>query len=43
LSKDKEALKNSVLNVIRKKPAAKGDHDVTNMASGDATMPKPKN
>ena len=25
LSKDKEALKNSVLNVIRKKPAAKND------------------
>lgn len=29
LSKDKEALKNSVLNVIRKKPADKKEGDTT--------------
>jgi len=38
LSKDKEALKNSVLNVIRKKPAAKQDDT---QAVGDNTIKNP--
>ncbi len=37
LSKDKEALKNSVLNVIRKKPAAKAIEEAKQGVSGGQT------
>jgi len=37
LSKDKEALKNSVLNVIRKKPAGQQSPDAKQQVSGGQT------
>lgn len=38
LSKDKEALKNSVLNVIRKKPKIQGNAAASNPAGANAQV-----